>query len=229
MARGLSAFQASLVVLPFALSMLLVAPMGGMLASRLGVKWIVTGGMVCEAVSLLWLSRILAVDMPFIAIVPMLLLYGVGTALATAQLTNITLSNIPPEQVGAGAGANTTVRQIASAVGVAILGAILAGQIASVGKAELAASRVVPLPAKPAIARMLDNGLGDSAAGTDARIADPAVSRAVQEIVDVSITEGTRAAATAAALFVVFGTLSSLLIPQPRAQAQVERKVAPAE
>lgn len=223
-ARGLSAFQASVVVLPFALSMFLVAPMAGMLASRLGVKWVVTGGMLCEAVSLLWLSRILAVDMPFITIVPMLLLYGVGTGLATAQLANITLSDIPRGQVGAGSGATNTVRQVGSAIGVAILGAILAAQIASVGKAELTASIIVPPPAKPAITRVLDNGLsGDAPQGTDATTANSLVGRAVEQIVDDSITEGTRAAAVAAALFVVFGALSSLLIPEPRTEAgQVE-------
>ncbi len=101
-ARGLSAFNAALVVLPFALSMFLVAPLAGVLAARLGAKWVVTGGMVCEAVSLFWLSRILAVDVTFVTFVPMLLLYGVGTGLATAQLANITLSDIPRAQVGAG-------------------------------------------------------------------------------------------------------------------------------
>jgi EmrB/QacA subfamily drug resistance transporter len=218
-ARALSAFQASVVLLPFALSMFLVAPMAGVLAARFGAKWVVTGGMLCEAVSLFWLSRILAVDMPFVVVVPMLLLYGVGTGLATAQLANITLSDIPREQVGAGSGANNTVRQVGSAIGVAILGAILAAQIATVGQAELTASAVVPPPAKPAIAQVLDNGLsGDAPQGMDARTASSPVGRAVQQIVDDSITEGTRAAAVAAAIFVVFGALSSLLIPQPSVQ-----------
>jgi EmrB/QacA subfamily drug resistance transporter len=220
-ARGLSAFQASVVVLPFALSMFLVAPTAGMLAARFGAKWVVTGGMLCEAVSLFWLSRILAVDMPFITIVPMLLLYGVGTGLATAQLANITLSDIPREQVGAGSGAANTIRQVGSAIGVAILGAILAAQIATVGQAELSASAVVPPPAKPALAQVLDNGLsGDAAQGTDPSTANSPVGRAVQQIVDDSITEGTRAAAVAAAIFVVLGALSSLLIPQPREETR---------
>jgi EmrB/QacA subfamily drug resistance transporter len=230
-ARGLSAFQASLVLLPFALSMFLMAPMAGMLAARFGVKWVVTGGMVCEAVSLFWLSRILAVDLPFIAIVPMLVLYGIGTGLATAQLANITLGDIPLEHVGAGSGANNTVRQVGSAIGVAILGAILAAQIATVGKAELNASAIVPAPAKPAIAQVLENGLsGDRLPGADPSTANSPVGRAVQQIVDDSITEGTRAAAIAAALFVVFGTLSSLFIPQPRGESlQVEWQGTPAE
>jgi EmrB/QacA subfamily drug resistance transporter len=218
-ARGLSAFQTSLVLLPFALSMFLVAPMAGMLAARFGAKWVVTGGMLCEALSLFWLSRILAVDMYFITVVPMLVLYGIGTGLATAQLANITLTDIPREHVGAGSGANNTVRQVGSAIGVAILGAILAAQIATVGKAELTASVVVPPPAKPAIEQVLDNGLsGDAPQGTAAATANSPVGRAVQQIVDDSITEGTRAASLAAAFFVVLGALSSLLIPQPGAQ-----------
>jgi EmrB/QacA subfamily drug resistance transporter len=230
-ARGLSAFETSLVVLPFAISMFLVAPMAGMLAARFGAKWVVTGGMICEATSLFWLSRILAVDVPYLTFVPMLLLYGVGTGLATAQLANITLSDIPREQVGAGSGANNTVRQVGSAVGVAILGAILAAQIAAVGKAELAANVVVPPNAKPAIAQVLDNGLsGDAPQTADPRVANSPVGHAVQQILDDSITEGTRSAAVAAAIFVVLGALSSLLIPQPRAETrQVEWQGSPAE
>ncbi len=225
-ARGLSAFQASLVLLPFALSMFLVAPMAGMLAARFGAKWVVTGGMLCEAVSLFWLSRILAVDMSFSTVVPMLVLYGIGTGLATAQLANITLSDIPREHVGAGSGANNTVRQVGSAIGVAILGAILAAQIATVGGAELNANVVVPPAAKPAIAQVLENGLsGDAPQGMDANAANSPAGRAVQQIVADSITAGTRAAAVAAALFVVFGALSSLLIPQPGVEVGKAKKV----
>ena len=223
-ARGLSPFRASLVLLPFALSMFLVAPMAGMLAARFGAKWVVTAGMLCEAVSLFWLSRLLAIDMPFISVAPVLVLYGIGTGLATAQLTNITLSDIPHEQVGAGSGANNTIRQVGLATGVAILGAVLAAQIATVGKAELSASAVVPPQAKPAIAQVLDNGLsGDAPQSADMRTTDSPAARAVQQIVDDSITEGTRTAATTAALFVVFGALSSLFIPQPRTEARQVR------
>jgi len=78
----------------------------------------------------------------------------------------------------------------------------------------------VPPQAKPAIAEVLDNGLsGDAPQGTDAQTRNSPAVRAVQQIVDDSIAEGTRAAAATAALFVVFGTLSSLLISQPRAEA----------
>ncbi len=222
-ARGLSAFDASLVLLPFALSMFVFAPMAGMLAARFGAKWVVTGGMVCEAASLFWLSRILAPDMPFITMTPMLVLYGIGTGLATAQLTNITLSDIPRKQAGAGSGANNTVRQVGSAIGVAILGAILAAQIATVGQAELSANVIVPPTAKPAIAQLLDNGLsGDAPQGAAPGAANSPVGRAVQQIVDDSITAGTRAAAVAAGIFVVFGALSSLRIPPGAESAQAE-------
>jgi EmrB/QacA subfamily drug resistance transporter len=230
-ARGMTAFQASLTLLPFAVAILAVAPMAGMLSARLGSKWVVTSGMLCEAAALFWLSRTLAVDTPYISFAPMLILYGAGVGLATAQLTNLTLSDIPREQVGAGSGATNTIRQVGSAIGVAILGAILAAQIASVGKAELSASSVVPPSVKPAIAQTLDRGLsGDPSPGTPAGVTDPAINRAVQHLVDDAITEGTRAAALAAALFVVLGALSSLFIPQPEAQpSEVEWEGSVAE
>ena len=54
---------------------------------------------------------------------------GIGFALA--QLTNVVLSEIPPEGSGVASGANTTVRQVGSALGVAVIGTVLTVQTVS--------------------------------------------------------------------------------------------------
>ncbi|MGB8648593.1 MAG: MFS transporter [Anaerolineae bacterium] len=219
--RGLSAFETGVILLPFAIANFVFAPLAGMLSARFSPKWVVTAGMVCEAIAIFLLSRIIAVDTAFIVFVPVLVLYGAGVGMAIAQLTNLTLSDIPREQVGVGSGANNTVRQIGAAVGVAVLGAIFASQIASVGRAELSASVQVPPQAKPAIERALDSGLSESAPTTGpgqgpAGAANSPVGLAITQIFDDAIAEGARSAAVFAAIFVLFGALSSVLIPTPR-------------
>jgi hypothetical protein len=57
--------------------------------------------------------------------VPGFALYGMGIGFAGAQLTNVVMSDIPPESSGSASGANTTVRQVGMALGVAVIGALL--------------------------------------------------------------------------------------------------------
>ncbi len=134
LAKGLDAFQTGLRFVPFAGMMVIAAPMAGVLSSRFGAKWIVTIGMVCEAVSLFWFSRILAVDASFSAILPAFMLYGVGVGLAIAQLANTVLSDIPSQKAGVASGANNTVRQVGASLGIAIIGAVLFGGFAAEAK-----------------------------------------------------------------------------------------------
>ncbi len=230
--RGLSAFQTGVLFLPFALANFSFAPLAGFLSSRFGAKWVVTVGMICEATAIFLLSRIIQVDTPFATFIPVLILYGAGVGLALAQLTNLTLSDIPRAQAGAGSGANNTVRQIGAAIGVAILGAIFTAQIASVGKAELGVNPAVPPAAKPGIEQALDSGLSSGTptpgTGVPAGVANSPVGQAIARIFDDAIAAGARSAAALAAVFVLFGALSSLLIPKakPHFEAEWEQVVA---
>ena len=52
--------------------------------------------------------------------------FGFGIGFANSQLTNVVLSDIHPEKSGVASGANSTVRQVGSALGVAVIGAVFA-------------------------------------------------------------------------------------------------------
>jgi MFS family permease len=134
LAKGLGAFETGLRFLPFALAVIVAAPLAGVMSSRFGAKWVVTAGMVCEAVALFWISSIMTVDARYLSFLPPFLLYGVGVGLAIAQLANIVLSDIPPEKAGVGSGANNTLRQLGASLGIAIVGAVLFGSFASEAK-----------------------------------------------------------------------------------------------
>jgi EmrB/QacA subfamily drug resistance transporter len=216
--RGLSAFQTGAIFLPFAVANFTFAPLAGVLSARFGPKWVVTAGMLCEATAIFMLSRIIAADTSFVALVPVLVLYGAGVGLAIAQLTNVTLSDIPPQFVGVGSGANNTVRQIGAAIGVAVLGAVFVAQIANVGKAELAASPSVPAFVRAPVEQALSSGLsGETPQVSPAGGADTAIGTLINQIFGDAIADGARSAAGVASVFVLFGALSSLLIPNSKA------------
>jgi MFS family permease len=125
LAKGLGAFETGLKFLPFALMTMFAAPLGGIVSSRIGAKWVVAAGMFCEAIALYWISRVLYVDVADSALSVPLLLYGLGIGLAIAQLSNLVLSDIPSDKAGQGSGAANTTRQLGATLGIAIIGAVL--------------------------------------------------------------------------------------------------------
>jgi EmrB/QacA subfamily drug resistance transporter len=222
--KGLSAINAGLTFLPMAISVFIFAPIAGVLATRFGPKWIITTGMVLEAVALFSLSQIISVSNPVYYLYPILVVYGAGVGLAISQVTSTVLMSIPWQKAGVGSGANNTVRQIGSAFGIAVIGAILVAQISAVGQADLAAGTFSFGPtAIAALKGALSSGLSGGIDPSFIAIFGTSWPYA-QSIIFDALTQGTRWAAFTAGIFVSLGALSSLLIPDPRPNQQ---KVAP--
>ncbi len=140
LAKGLGAFETGLQLLPFAIAIMVAAPVAGGLASRFGGKWVVTAGMALETIGLIWLSQVISPDADTLTLSLPLAVYGVGIGLAIAQLSNIVLSDVPPSRVGAASGANNTIRQVGASLGIALIGAVLFGTFASEAKPRIDAS-----------------------------------------------------------------------------------------
>ena len=222
--KGLSAISAGLTFLPMAISVFIFAPIAGVLATRFGPKWIITTGMVLEAAALFSMSQIISISNPVYYLYPVLVVYGAGVGLAISQVTSTVLMSIPWQKAGVGSGANNTVRQIGSAFGIAVIGAILVAQISTVGQAELAASTVNFGQTGIAILKAAFNS-GLSGGIDPSLIASFGANwPAAREIIFDALTQGTRWAAFTAGIFVSLGALSSLLIPDPRPK---KIKVAP--
>jgi MFS family permease len=207
-----------------AISVFIFAPIAGILATRFGPKWIITTGMVLEAVALFSMSQIISISNPVYYLYPVLVVYGAGVGLAISQVTSTVLMSIPWQKAGVGSGANNTVRQIGSAFGIAVIGAILVAQISAVGQADLAASTVnFGQMGIASLKAAFNSGLSGGIDPT--LIASFGANRlAAMGIIFDALTEGTRWAAFTAGIFVSLGALSSLLIPDPRPKRQ---KVAP--
>jgi len=222
--KGLSAINAGLTFLPMAISVFIFAPIAGLLATRFGPKWIITTGMVLEAAALFSMSQIISISNPVYYLYPVLVVYGAGVGLAISQVTSTVLMSIPWQKAGVGSGANNTVRQIGSAFGIAVIGAILVAQISTVGQAELAASTVNFGQTGISILKAAFNS-GLSGGIDPSLIASFGANwPAARDIIFDALTQGTRWAAFTAGIFVSLGALSSLLIPDPRPK---KIKVAP--
>jgi EmrB/QacA subfamily drug resistance transporter len=222
--KGLSAINAGLTFLPMAISVFIFAPIAGLLATRFGPKWVITTGMVLEAVALFSLSQVISVQNPVYYLYPILVIYGSGVGLAISQVTSTVLMSIPWQKAGVGSGANNTVRQIGSAFGIAVIGAVLVAQISAVGQANLAAAgTAIPDSLRALLITAFNSGLSGGIDPSFVTRLGPYASIVLPMVYD-AITQGTRRAAFTAGIFVSLGALSSLLIPDPRPKKQ---KVAP--
>jgi EmrB/QacA subfamily drug resistance transporter len=125
---GYSAVQAGAMFLPMTVLIMFVAPVAGKLSDRLGSRWLIVAGMLFLATHLLLLSR-LEIDSTFWNILPALILGGFGMGLTMTPATAAAIGSVPVAKAGIGSGVLNTFRQVGGALGIAVMGAIVASQI----------------------------------------------------------------------------------------------------
>ena len=124
---GYSAFEAGLKQLPFAAVMMLTAPQSPRLAARFGVNRLVAGGLlgVAGAMALFTLAQ---VDTPYIKLLPVMMTMAAGMALTIPSMTGSIMSAVPMGKAGVGSAMNDTTRELGGALGVAVLGSLVASR-----------------------------------------------------------------------------------------------------
>ena len=125
---GFSAVQTGATFLPMTLILLAVSPIAGVLGDRLGFRWPVALGMAVLAVSLGMFSQAADTKADFYDLLPALVVGGLGMGIATAPVTAAAMTSIPVEKSGIAAGVLVALRQTGGALGVAIMGAIVASK-----------------------------------------------------------------------------------------------------
>src|SRR5690606_21625205 len=124
-ALGYSALETGLLIVFLALGTFLISGGTPQLGRRLGGRTVMQLGIATEIVRIVRLGLSISAGSPFWLLAMWLFLYGVGVGLATAQLTSVILAEVPVEQSGEASGLQSTVRQLGSALGIAVLGTLL--------------------------------------------------------------------------------------------------------
>ena len=125
---GYSATQAGAAFLPWTMLIVVVAPIAGKLSDRVGSRWLMATGMVLLTGSLLIFSRLDATA-SFWNLLPALLLGGFGMALAMTPTTAAVMGSVPVDKAGVGSAVLNSMRQVGGALGVAVMGAIIASYV----------------------------------------------------------------------------------------------------
>jgi EmrB/QacA subfamily drug resistance transporter len=122
---GYSATKTGAAFLPMTILIILIAPIAGKSSDRIGSRALMTAGMLCLSASLVVFSR-LGLDSTFWDIFPGLVVGGFGMALVMTPMTAAALGSVPVEKSGVGSGVLNTFRQVGGALGIAVMGAIVA-------------------------------------------------------------------------------------------------------
>jgi EmrB/QacA subfamily drug resistance transporter len=125
---GYSATKTGAAFLPMTVLIILIAPAAGKFSDRVGSRWLMTAGMTCLTVALVVFSR-LGLDSGFWDIAPGLLVGGLGMGLVMTPLTAAALGSVPVAKSGVGSGVLNTFRQVGGALGIAVMGAIVASYL----------------------------------------------------------------------------------------------------
>ncbi len=122
---GYSPVEAGASFLPATLLIAFLAPVVGRQSDRIGSRWLTGGGMLLLAVSLVLFSR-LDTGSTYWAILPGLLVMGVGMAMTMTPTTAAAMSSVPRDQAGVGSAVLNSMRQVGGSLGIAVTGAIVA-------------------------------------------------------------------------------------------------------
>jgi EmrB/QacA subfamily drug resistance transporter len=139
---GWSAVQTGASFLPMTILIILIAPIAGKYSDRVGSRWLMGGGMVLLAISLLIFSRLTATS-NFWDILPGLLIGGLGMAVVMTPTTAAAMGSVPVDKAGVGSAVLNSGRQVGGALGIAVMGAIVASYATGIpGTPEAAAGFV---------------------------------------------------------------------------------------
>jgi len=127
---GFSPVQTGASFLPMTILIILIAPLAGRLSDRFGSRWLVGGGMTLLAIMLLYYST-LGAGATFWAILPGLLIGGIGMGTTMTPTTAAAMSGVPVDKAGVGSAVLNSMRQVGGSLGIAVMGAIVASGVSS--------------------------------------------------------------------------------------------------
>ena len=135
---GYTPLQSGLATLPVTFLMFALSRRFGALADRFGPRLFMGAGPLVAACGLLLFQRV-GVHVAYIsAVLPALLVFGLGLAMTVAPLTAAVLAGAEESQAGIASGVNNAVARVAGLLGTAAIGAVVAASFGSALNSHLA-------------------------------------------------------------------------------------------
>jgi EmrB/QacA subfamily drug resistance transporter len=216
--RGYSPLKAGVSLVPFAIALMIVAPLAPKVAERRGDRLTVMAGMLVLGAGMLVLLAA-ETDSSYWVVFASLVLSGAGVSLIQPPASAAMMSSVSAAKAGMASGTNAAIRQIGASFGIAVMGGI--GQ--SVFASHLSGSSVfAKLPGSA-------QSTAESSISGAVAVGEKAGGPTGEELIRVASTgfvEGLHWAVAVAALFTLVGfALAALMIPK-RAEVGPEQRAA---
>jgi EmrB/QacA subfamily drug resistance transporter len=164
--RGYSPLQAGVRFLPSTLMIIVIAPLAGRLADRVGSRPLITFGLLCVSGALFWQSH-LTVSSGYGTLLPGFMLMGVGMGFVMSPMSLAAMNAVDRTKAGVASGILSMNRMVGGTFGVAILGAL----VATLGRSKI--DELLPQASAADRARLTGSlGSGGVEHGVPARVID---------------------------------------------------------
>jgi EmrB/QacA subfamily drug resistance transporter len=221
----LSPIESGMVLLWLAGGAFLASGVTGGLNGKVSPKVLVQGGVALELVGAIGIALFANTEAGMWSIAPFLFVYGIGVGMATAQLTGVIMVDVPMDKIGQASGSQSTVRQVGSALGIAVLGTMLFTGVQSSLEARIADQVTDEVQSSKIVDLVVDSaggvipGLTDllQSPATGAPLS-PEVAKQITEDAGQAFTDGAKSSAWAAALFLLLGLVSTFNIGSAKAK-----------
>jgi hypothetical protein len=210
---GYSPVQAGLRFLPLSLVSFAVALLTGRLIGKVAMRVLLGVAMVAAAAGLASMAHLTATS-TWLVLLPGFILAGIGLGITSTGLASAALSAVEPAHAGMAAGLVNTLRQVGTATGVAVLGALYASRVTTATLHALAG-----LPAPPGAAHRLAAAVASGAGTRVAAVVPPAARAAVTHAARAGTASGLNDVLLAAAAFAALGAIAGFAYgPDPASQ-----------
>jgi EmrB/QacA subfamily drug resistance transporter len=213
-----SAMETGVALMPFSLSLLVMAIIGARLSARIYANRLIIVGFIIAIIGLVSIGSSIQ---PSISPEELVLggILGLGLGLIASQLLNLILSLVSPEQTPEAAGLNSTFEQMGNAIGVALIGSVMLGALTFGLQDGITASTVIPNEAK---APLIEGGQESVQLMSDTQLeqalaaagANEAISIELLYIYNMARTGAFKAAISLLTFFALVALIISLWLPK---------------
>ncbi|MEU5950912.1 MFS transporter [Streptomyces sp. NPDC047525] len=122
---GWSGLLSTLALMPMAVLMMMASGLAPKLAARIGARSTMAAGILLAGVGLALMAAFVSVDGGYLSVLPGMLAMGTGMGLSMTPSTEAITGSLPRERQGVASALNDVTREFGTALGVALLGALL--------------------------------------------------------------------------------------------------------
>ncbi|HEX4058453.1 MAG TPA: MFS transporter [Galbitalea sp.] len=125
--KGATPLEAAFQTTPWTMAPMIVAPLAGFVAPRVGTRILITAGLVFQATALFWLAAAMSPTVAYTTMLGPFILAGIGMGLVFSPSSTAVLATMHEQDRAKASGVNSTLREIGIALGVAVLTAVFTG------------------------------------------------------------------------------------------------------